>query len=454
MSNTVDNLAKYGSSFQSKVIRALLTDGSLLRTVHDLVNPNFFENDSNKWIVGEILKYFQQYGKPPTIDVFVVKCKDLDQVDKILNVSVKQQLKNVFVTLTNEDVDFVRDEFTSFCRNQNLKQVILKSVDLLKGGQYEKIKELVDAALQAGLNNEVGHNYLDDFEERYTDISRTGIPTGWDVIDDLMDGGPDKGELCVVVAPSGAGKTWALCVIGANAMKRGKRVVHYSLELNDKYVGKRYDTILTGIPTKDLKDRKDEVENKLKTITGNCEIIYEPPKSITVLNIRAEIEKLINKGERPDVIIIDYADLLKSYSSKSDSTYEEQGGVYIDLRALAGELGIPIWTASQTNRDGIDAEIIGANKIADSYAKVMNADFIMSVSRKSNDKLNNTGRVHVVKNRMGQDGMTFPCKIDTTHGIMEIYNGKSSNGIMATKAAGNDTLHKQLLHKKFVENFG
>jgi hypothetical protein len=161
---------------------------------------------------------------------------------------------------------------------------------------------------------------------------------------------------------------------------------------------------------------------------------------------------MIAAGNKPDLVIVDYADLLLSHSNKTDSTYAEQGGVYIDLRGMSGELGIPIWTASQTNRSAIDSEVIEADKIADSYAKVMNADFIMSLSRKAKDKLSNTARVHVMKNRFGQDGITFPAKMDTTHGTLEVYTATSADGVLAQKASANgNEIERQLLHKKYVE---
>jgi len=106
-----------------------------------------------------------------------------------------------------------------------------------------------------------------------------------------------------------------------------------------------------------------------------------------------------------------------------------------------------------THNSGIDSEVIEADKIADSYAKVMNADFIMSLSRKSKDKLSNTARMHVMKNRFGQDGITFPCKMDTNRGVLEIYAATSSDGIIASKESKNgEVVEKQLLHKKYLEN--
>jgi hypothetical protein len=131
------------------------------------------------------------------------------------------------------------------------------------------------------------------------------------------------------------------------------------------------------------------------------------------------------------------------------------GGIYEELRGLSGETGIPVWTATQTNRAAIDHEVIQADSVGDSYKKVQTADFIMSVSRKTKDKLSNTGRIHIVKNRFGPDGMTFPAKIDTFHGVMDVFAATSVDGIIAQKESKNgESLEKKLLHKKYVENMG
>ena len=259
----------------------------------------------------------------------------------------------------------------------------------------------------------------------------------------------------IFAGPSGVGKTWILTALGASAVKSGLSVVHYTMELSEHYVGARYDTVFTHIPSADLRDRKEEVKAKIKGLKGKLLIKYYPPKGVSVKKLQMHIEKMIATGNRPDLIIVDYADLLLSHSNKTDSTYAEQGGVYIDLRGMGGELRIPIWTASQTNRSAIDSDVIEADKIADSYAKVMNADFIMSWSRKSKDKLNNTARAHIMKNRFGPDGITFPCKMDTNTGFIEVYDAASADGIIASKESNNGQMvQKQLLHKKYVENMG
>ena len=452
MQNT-DTLSKYGQSFQTKVISTLIADVRLLDTLSEIIHPKFFEAEANKWIVDEIINYYYEFKKPPTLDVFKSEISKLD--DRGFQKNVIEQLKFVFTKVGDSDLDYVKKEFSSFCINQNLKEAIVQSVDLLKAGSYDKIKDLVDKAMKVGIDSDMGHDYLLDFEERTTEINRNSVSTGWSCIDDVMDGGLGPGELGVAVAPSGVGKTWVLCALGAAAVKAGLNVVHYSLELSEHYVGQRYDTVFTQIPSTDVKEKKETVLEKISRLKGKLLIKYYPPKGVSPKKIEAHIEKLSAAGNKPDLIIIDYADLLLSHTNKSDSTYGEQGGVYIELRGISGELGIPIWTASQTNRSAIDSEVIEADKIADSYAKVMNADFIMSISRKAKDKLNNTARFHIMKNRFGPDGITFPSKMDTNTGFIEVYNGNSSDGIITQKeSADGGQMEKKLLHKKYVENFG
>ena len=453
MSEQIDTLSKYGQSFQSKVVSALLTDNKFLDTISEITTAKFFENDANKWIISEIIEYHNEFRKPPTLDVFKSQLSKVD--NEILKKTVVDQLKHVYTQVGNVDLDYIKKEYKEFCINQNLKGVILRSVDLLKAGSYDRIKDLVDNAMKVGNETDMGMDYIDDFDSRTEDLKRTTVPTKWEPINDLMDGGLGPGELGVVVAPSGVGKTWILTAIGAEAVRKGLSVVHYTMELSEHYVGARYDTVFTGIPSADLKEKKEEVKAKIKNLRGRLLIKYFPPKGVTVKKLQQHIEKMVTLDNKPDVIIVDYADLLLSHSNKSDSTYQEQGGVYIDLRGMSGELEIPIWTASQTNRSAIDSEVIEADKIADSYAKVMNADFIMSWSRKSKDKLNNTARAHIMKNRFGQDGITFPCKMDTNTGYIEVYDGTSPDGVIAQKEAASGQLEtKKLLHKKYVENMG
>jgi replicative DNA helicase len=202
--NNTDTLEKYGHSFQQKTISALLSDIKLLDSLSELIHKKFFESESNKWIVEEILNYYKNYRRIPTIEVFKVELSKMD--NKSLMKSIVEQLKIIYDNIDATDADYIKNEFSAFCINQNLKNAIIQSVDLLKSGNYDRIKELVDSAMKIGVDSELGHDYLLDYTDRVTDENRDTVPTGFDVIDELMQGGLGPGELAVVVAPSGVGK--------------------------------------------------------------------------------------------------------------------------------------------------------------------------------------------------------------------------------------------------------
>ena len=448
----IDTLVKYGQSYQSKVVASLITDVKFLEQVNEITKPAFFESQANQWIIDEVLHYFNEFRSVPTMEVFKIKVGTIE--DKGLKQTVVDQLKNVYTQVGSEDLPYVKKEYLTFAKNQKVKEALFKSVDLLKAGNYEQIIDTMMAASKVGVESDLGMDYIDEFELIMEDVKRNSVSTGWDVIDELMDGGLGPGELGVVMAPSGIGKSWFLSKIACSALQAGKNVLHYSLELSESYVGQRYTTILTGIQTSEHKERKDEIIRKIKGTPGRVRIKYYPPQFASSKTLAAHIEKLKQIGFAPDLIIIDYADLLKSGNGR-DGLYAELGGIYEELRGLSGEAGIPIWTATQTNRAAIEHEVIGADSVGDSYKKVQTADFIMSVSRKTKDKLSNTGRIHIVKNRFGPDGMTFPSKIDTFHGIMDVFAATSQDGMNATKDSKNgENLEKKLLHKKYVENMG
>jgi replicative DNA helicase len=449
----VDTLIKFGSSYQSKVVASLITDVKFLEQVHEITKPEFFESDANRWIIESVLDYFNEFKAVPTMEVFKIKVSGIE--DKTLKQTIVDQLKNVFIQVGSEDLPYVKKEYLTFAKNQKVKEALLKSVDYLKQGRYELIIDTMTAASKVGVESDLGMDYIVEFEDIMDDVKRNSVATGWNVVDELMDGGLGPGELGVVMAPSGIGKTWFLSKLVCSAMQAGLNVLHYTLELSESYVGQRYTTILTGIQTSDHKNRKSDIIHKIRSVPGRVRIKYYPPQFASAKTLAAHIEKVKAVGFNPDLIIIDYADLLKSSDRGKDGLYAELGGIYEELRGLSGLTGIPIWTATQTNRAAIDHDVIQADSVGDSYKKVQTADFIMSVSRKTKDKLANTGRIHIVKNRFGPDGITFPAKIDTFHGIMDVYAADSADGIISQKESrSGEGLEKKLLHKKYVENMG
>jgi replicative DNA helicase len=447
-----DNLSKYGNVFQSKCVVALLTDKEFLEQSLDIVNSKYFENEALSWIVDKIFWYFNQYRNQPTLEVFKTEVGKIEHND-VLKTSVVQQLRTVYQNLQADDVIYIKKEFLEFCKNQAIKNAILGSVDLLKAARYDEIKVLIDKATRAGSPRNVGHDWKEDFVARSTRTSRNTVATRWDAVNAILDGGLGAGELGCVVAPSGAGKSWLLQDIGQYAATQGKIVAHYTLELGEEYTGTRYDTIMTSLTPNAIRANPQAVQDGLEKITGQSIIKFFPARSINVNAIHTHIKHLINLGKRPDLIIIDYADLMRA-TEKCSARHEELGLVYEEIRGMLGELQLPGWTASQSQRSSTQDDIIEADKIAGSYEKIMKCDFIMSLSRKAEDKVSSTGRVFVMKNRLGPDGLTYPAHIDTEKGDFFIHDGESREG-MELNARMNTQAEekKQLFHGKMLDVF-
>lgn len=436
---------KFGTSFQIKIISALLSDRIFLQTVYDILKPEMFDSEANEWLVTKTLSHFDGYSKLPTLDVFK---NEVDKVERdVLKQSIIDNLKQVWNQLESEDLEYVKEQTLEFCKNQTFKSAILESVGLLEEGKFDVIKSKIDSAMKAGQDTDIGHEYKENITERYESIVRNVIPSGWDVIDELVDGGFGKGELIMFAAPPGIGKSWALVNVGMAAVKAGKTVVHYTLELNEGYVGQRYDAVLTGIAVPNLKYNMEDVTAQVGNLGGELIIKYWPTKSAGLNTMRASLDKLKLQGKNPDVIIVDYADLLKGNSRKE--RHEELEEIVEGLRGIAGEYECPLYTASQINRSGAEDDIITGTKIAGSFSKLMTADFMVSLSRKIEDKLAGTGRWHVIKNRFGPDGMTLPSKANMSNGRINIYSDDSIDGkkTQSDMSKGESLVRKNLLQK-------
>lgn len=442
-----DRLSEFGYTFQIKIITCLLKDKQFLQQIDDILEPDYFENESNQFLVKVIKDYFRKYKTQPTAEVLKVKISEI--TDDVFKKSIVANVKDTFKYVDSQDLEFVMEQTLDFCKNKVLKQAIIDSVELLNSGNYDAIKAKVDAAMTAGTERNVGHDYVEMVDDRYNQATRHILPTGWDVIDNLMDGGLGKGELGVVVAPAGIGKSFLLVNLGANVIKQGKNVLHYTLELNEAYVGLRYDSVITGIANQELKYNIDAVKETVEKIPGNLIVKYYPTKTAAISTIASHVERYRMLGKEPDMVILDYADLLRGNGGQKDYRLE-LGNIYEELRGLAGTLDVPVWTASQANRSALQEDVIQADKIAESYSKIMTADFVMSLSRKIEDKVGGTGRIHVIKNRFGPDGITFPSQIDTNNGSFNIFDESSVTGKELTTQMSN---HQEYLRKEMKKRF-
>ena len=453
---TLNSINQYGHDFQIKVLSSLLTHKEFLVNIHDIISDEYFENPAQKWAIKQILNYYDKYHTTPSLDILKVELQKVD--NEVLQLSIKEQLKLAFVT-SDDDLEYVQEEFTNFCKNQQLKKALMSSVDLLKAGDFDGIRFIVDNALKAGQDKNIGHEYIKDIEERYRENSRETVPTPWPKINQLLQGGLGNGDFGLIFGNPGGGKSWSLVSLGGHAVRLGYNVLHYTLELGEEYVGKRYDAFFTKIPVNKIDSHRDQVEELIPQLPGKLIIKEYPTGRASVSTIESHIAKSTSMGVKPDLVIIDYVDLLSSRKTNRERK-DEIDDIYTSTKGLARQLDIPIWSVSQVNRAGANDNVIQGDKAAGSYDKIMITDFCMSLSRKKEDKVNNTGRFHLMKNRYGMDGITFGIEADTSTGHFtikdEYIEGEESESFAPSSKSNKfdtdvDTFDKQLLRKKFFE---
>jgi len=419
---TLKSLQQYGKGFQLKVLGSLLTDKTFLLNVRDVLKEDYFDADSHKWIIGEILEYFDKYHTTVTMDVLKVELQKLD--NEVLVVALKEELRNSYAA-TKDDLEYIQEEFLGFCKNQEMKHAILSSADLLKDGDFDGIRNMVEKAMRAGMDKNMGHEYNKDIESRYRENYRPTVPTPWPLMNDGIQGGWGPGDLVIVFGNPGGGKSWTMVAAAAHAVKMGYNVNFYTLELGEDYVGKRFDCYLTGYSIDEVNKHRPEVEKIVKNLKGKLIVKEYPPKGATVNTIKSHIQKCIDMDHKPDMVIIDYVDYLRAPSKgKFAERKDEIDDVFIATKGLAKEFQIPVLTPSQVNRMGAKDSVIEGDKAAGSYDKMMVADICLSLSRQKEDKVLGTGRIHVMKNRYGQDGMTYDVDMDTNNGRIT-FKGKS-----------------------------
>ena len=376
-----DSFESFGVGFQNNVIQGLLTDREFFEKSFETLKDDYFTGDAHKTVWTEVRKLFNKYNTPPTYETLKVEISSLP--DNQLKADTIEVLLDIETKVNRQEIEYAKDKSLEFCKNQSMKQAILASVDLLKEGKYEEIQSVIEQSLKINTEQDLGQNYFDSFESRRKVHTRNTIPTGFPLLDeeDILDGGLGSGELGVVMAPTGGGKSFFLVNLGYGALAAGKNVIHYSMELSETHVGNRYDSRITGINT-----------------------------------IKFHVGRLLSNGFDPDLIIIDYGDLMKSRRGYEQKRFELES-VFEDLRAMSMELKLPIWTATQSNRDGFNDEIITIDKVGEAINKAHVVDFFGTFSQR---------KFHVGKNRMGSANINFNIEMKPECAHIELNDDQSS----------------------------
>ena len=432
MKDSKASFSKYGKKFQESLCQLILQDRSFCDQLLEVFDVEFLELKHLRVFVQQIVEYKKEYEVHPSYQTMIsVLRANLDDETE----AIKLQVRDYFARIYKSDMgvdgeEYIKREVLDFCKKQKLKEAMIKSVKLLQSSSFDEIAEEINSALKLGADNNFGYDYVKDFEERFVYRPRNPVTSGWENIDNICEGGLGQGELGVVIAPTGAGKSMALVHLGAEAIKSGKNVVHYTLELGSTVIASRYDSCMTKVPLKELPSFKEMIYEKVRDLDARLIVKEYPTKSASPATIKNHLEKLRQRGISIDTIIVDYGDLLRPSIIRKEKRHELET-IYEDLRAIAQEYKCPMWTASQTNRSGLNAEVITMESISEAFNKCFVADFICTISRTVEDKIDNGGRMFVAKNRNGPDGLVFPMKINTSNVQLEVKDPGLEDTIQA-----------------------
>ena len=442
------DFSKFGNMFQENLAKLILMDRAYSDQIGEVLETEYFETKYLKRFTNLIYQYKEKYEVHPSMNLMASLINtEMDKEDDLVIKQVRDFLIRIHSDPAVQGEEYIKDTALDFCKKQKLKEAIVKSVRLLEKSSFDEISDLINEALKLGQSNDFGYHYLKDFEKRFEIKVRSPMTTGWKTFDDLMQGGLGAGELGVAMAGTGAGKSHILVHLGAQALKEKKTVVHYTLELSETVVARRYDSCITGVKLKDLNVFKDNILEVVKDIEGTLIVKEYPTRSISTTAIKNHLSKLKMRGIEPDIIIVDYADLINPKKSYGEKRHDLES-IYEELRGIAQEHKCPIWTVSQTNRTGYNAELVTMESISEAFSKCFVADFIFTLSRTTEDKNNNTGRFFVAKNRFGPDGLIYPIKMDTSNVKISVEQNSIDPSAVGKNAAKEQ---KDLLRKKYKE---
>lgn len=422
----------FGEDFQRGILALMVSNYAFLVTAVEIIKPTYFESKSLIYFFKKIRDYFLDYKKIPTKEVITNELLK-DVTNKVISEDdipmYTDNYKHLWVPIDAQN--YVIKEVVNFCKRQELKKTILEIADYIETAsddQFVKIENQIKAACNTGnYAQDIGVQYFSDYKERLrrqqSIEDNIVVPTGITELDFLCKGGLYPGQMGIWVGGTGGGKSLALSHVGKRAVMGNLVVVHITLELSEDIISSRYDAALTKLDFSTIEEHHTEVETKLGKLAtkyGNSLIIkYFPRGTITVDGIRAFLNNLEGLGVKPDLVIVDYGDLLKPSTNYNDE-YADLGGIFSELSGLAGEKKIALLTASQTNRDGVDAEIVDLRHMADSFKKTHPADLIFGICRNRDEKNNNRARVYIQKNRNGPEGKEVP--IATDYATMRFYD--------------------------------
>ena len=417
------NFDYLGSTFQIQLINQIIVDKDFSRSIIDVIENNYFENKYFKIIIQMIKEYYTKYEHIPTFDT-------LEQITKS---ELQQELasKIVLDTLTKikdaptEGQEFVQEKALKFCKQQELQKAITKAQKVIDGGEFENydtLETLVREALQVGEREDGMEDVFNNLDEVLNEDYRHPIPMGIPGIDRLLKGGLARGEIGVVLAPTGVGKSTLLTKISNHAFNLGYNVLQIFFEDNPKIIQRKHITLWTKVHPDELTIKKDEVMAKVKEIKDSMEnrLILKklPSDTVTMLQIKGQIRKMIADGVKIDMVLLDYIDCVVPNKNLGDE-WKSEGSVMRAFESMCHELNLVGWTATQGNRSSISSDVVTTDQMGGSIKKAQVGHVIISVAKSLQQKEMKLATIAITKSRIGDDGVVFEnCKFD--NGMLDI----------------------------------
>lgn len=376
---------------QKLLVEYLLSSPELYAICHSVLQPWYFD-DTMKNVINFSQTYFEKYKTVPKAD----------QVKAETGTTI--ELK----TVTKSDIGYVSEEIESFCRKKALEKAIINSVDLLEKGDYGKVESLIKEAVAIGLTKDLGINYFENPEIRLQDTEQNYKPisSGYTELDEHLNGGFFREELTLLMANSGVGKSIMLTNLSANIIKQGYNVLYISLELAERVVARRFDSIITGVPQKSILTNKTKVATELSNIQPNYGSLFikRMPESTTNANaVRAYLKQFYQAyGFNPDAIVLDYLDIMTTnHRIPADALFVKDKYMTEEARSLGFEFNATILTASQMGRAALNAtsEEINQGHIQGGISKVNTADNLLAIFQSEQMKMQGEYGIAFAKTR-------------------------------------------------------
>jgi len=411
------NFDYLGNTFQIQLLNQIVVDKDFSSSIIDVIESSYFDNKYFKIILQMIKEYYGKYESTPNFETLeqIIKSEvSQEMVAKIVLDTLKQVKDAPF-----EGTQFVQEKALKFCKQQELQKAMDKAQKIITQGDfesYDKVEGLVREALQVGEIEKGQTDIFSDLETALDEDYRHPIPMGIPGIDRLLKGGLAKGEIGVILAPTGVGKTTILTKIANTAFNLGYNVLQVFFEDNPKIVQRKHFTIWTGIAPDELSKHKDEVMSKINEIqdTMKNKLVLKKLASdtMTMNQLKTQVRKMIADGNKIDMVMLDYIDCVLPESSSKDE-WKAEGSVMRGFEAMCHELDLVGWTATQGNRSSISSEVVTTDQMGGSIKKAQVGHVIITVAKTLQQKEMNLATIAITKSRLGKDGVVFEnCKFN------------------------------------------